>query len=232
MPIQIKKNKKAVKPKVVKPKGATQRQSQNVRQSVIVNLQGGKGRGVKRSAKSAVTRIVQEPIYLQAASYPQPQRQDIKEPQRQDIKELTGIFNKQLNDAFLSRFNLAEPKPVFDPIMKGPEVPKSNLFEDEQKLMGQEDINRADPAQFYNRNLGGGGRVAMEEARDVRRALQLSQKTGSEVPLDLLISGVYNLEGQNRRPVPTREQRERLFNAGYPYRGDETGVKISPKKKK
>jgi hypothetical protein len=63
------------------------------------------------------------------------------------------------------------------------------------------------------------------QARIVRQAQQRSLGIGSDVPLDRLISGLFYNEGQNRRPVPTVEQRQRLYDSGNPYKGDEDGVK-------
>jgi len=62
-------------------------------------------------------------------------------------------------------------------------------------------------------------------ARSVRQAQQLSQGVGNDVPTAILLEGNYG-RTQNgvRRTAPTVEQRERLFNAGRPYRGDENGV--------
>ena len=63
------------------------------------------------------------------------------------------------------------------------------------------------------------------QARIVRQAQQRSLGIGSDVPLDRLLSGRYHNEGENRRPVPTVEQRQRLYDSGNPYKGDEDGVK-------
>ena len=63
------------------------------------------------------------------------------------------------------------------------------------------------------------------QARSVRQAQQRSLGIGSDVPLDRLLSGLYHNEGENRRPVPTVEQRQRLYDSGHPYKGDEDGVK-------
>jgi hypothetical protein len=76
------------------------------------------------------------------------------------------------------------------------------------------------------------GKEQTEAARKVRTALQLSERTGSDVPIDVLLEGRWNLPGQPRRAQPTRDQRERLYEAGRPYKGDESGVKSSGKKKK
>jgi len=69
-------------------------------------------------------------------------------------------------------------------------------------------------------------------AREVRRAIQISEGRGSDVPLELLINGRYNNEGEPRRAEPTVNQRQRLFNNGTPYRGDENGVVTKSRKKK
>lgn len=76
------------------------------------------------------------------------------------------------------------------------------------------------------------GRSQTEAARETRTALQLSLGTGKDVPLELLQQGRFNLSGQQRRPQPTKEQRVRLYEAGTPWRGDESGVKASGGKKK
>jgi len=71
-----------------------------------------------------------------------------------------------------------------------------------------------------------------EAAREVRRAIQISEGRGSDVPLELLIDGRYNNEGEPRRATPTINQRQRLFNNGTPYKGDENGIAVKPRKKK
>ena len=63
------------------------------------------------------------------------------------------------------------------------------------------------------------------QARIVRQAQQRSLQRGGDVPLDRLLSGLYHNEGENRRPIPTVEQRQRLYDSGNPYKGDEDGVK-------
>jgi hypothetical protein len=134
MPIKIKKSKKPIKQK------QKQKQSQNVKQSVVVNLHGIKARGggKRRSTNasaSGIKRIIQEPIYMTAASYPQvEQRQDISSA----IKEASSIFNKQLNDTFLNRFHLNEPKAVDfkETIMKGASSPSASLFEFPESYSG------------------------------------------------------------------------------------------------
>jgi len=70
------------------------------------------------------------------------------------------------------------------------------------------------------------GQIRTSPAREVRRALQISQGTGSDVPLELLIQGKYNLEGQPKRREPTVNQRVRLIEAGYQVK------ESTPKKKK
>jgi hypothetical protein len=58
-----------------------------------------------------------------------------------------------------------------------------------------------------------------QQAREVRTALQRSERAGADVPLELLLAGKYNLPNQPRRPQPTYDQKERLAKAGRPYKG-------------
>jgi hypothetical protein len=70
------------------------------------------------------------------------------------------------------------------------------------------------------------GQERTSPARETRRVLQISEGAGSNVPLELLIKGKYNLEGEPRRTQPTVNQRERLIEAGYQVK------EATPKKKK
>jgi hypothetical protein len=114
------------------------------------------------------------------------------------------------------------PQQQREPVIKKEPAPTpKRLFEEEE-----EDIFTPPPLASSL------ARVPMSEARETRRAIQLSQQVGSDVPLSMLLTGRYNLDFQPRRAVPTREQRERLFDAGRPYKGDEAGVKTVPRKSK
>lgn len=93
-------------------------------------------------------------------------------------------------------------------------------------------INQSEEPTIENAVVSGGGAVRGAEARLVRQALQNSEGVGAEVPDDLLLQGKYNLSGNNRRTVPTMNQRYRLFALGKPYKGDEKGVVIGRKQKK
>jgi len=71
-----------------------------------------------------------------------------------------------------------------------------------------------------------------EAARTARRDQQIDEGRGSDVPLELLIQRRYNNQGQPPRRIPTINQRQRLFQNGTPYKGDENGVEAKSKKKK
>jgi hypothetical protein len=96
-------------------------------------------------------------------------------------------------------------------------------------------INQSDSGAIGGRGLT---RVAQarlirgEQARHARQAIQLSEGVGADVPDALLLQGQYYLAGQNRRKVPTMNQRYRLFALGKPYKGDENGVVTGRRKKK
>lgn len=85
--------------------------------------------------------------------------------------------------------------------------------------------------EFGFERLSSGSRQT-EVARNVRRAMQISEGRGSDVPIELLIQGIYQNAGQPRRSFPTINQRERLFNAGFPIQQDREGISVRSKKKK
>ena len=131
---------------------------------------------------------------------------------------------------------IEEQRSLFD------SFPNADIIEnDNPSREGIEEEVNIEPLQPIN-YVGGAVRRAIsaiegnikktEAAREVRRAIQISEGRGSDVPLELLIDGRYNNEGEPRRATPTINQRQRLFNNGTPYKGDENGIAVKPRKKK
>ena len=72
-----------------------------------------------------------------------------------------------------------------------------------------------------------------ETARIIRQINQLAENAGADISLEDLLDKKYGFTTSgNRRTAPTIEQRQRLFEAGRPYRGDEYGVVGGRKSKK
>jgi hypothetical protein len=109
-------------------------------------------------------------------------------------------------------------------------IPDSSIYYNEPIQLSEMDlINQSiKPSISGNINYD-----RLKTARMVRQAQQLSLETGGDVPIELLLEGNYgySANGQRRR-MPTKLQRERLFNAGKPYIGDENGVVSGRKQKK
>jgi hypothetical protein len=125
-----------------------------------------------------------------------------------------AFVNPQRNTSASSVFNSQEPNVI--------------------QLSEMDLINQASSAPAGGA-FGGGGPIRNDRTavgRKVREEQQLAQKTGSDVPLELLLKKRYGFSASGvRRPTPTVEQRQRLFNVGQPYRGDENGVVKGSKKK-
>jgi hypothetical protein len=209
-----------------------QKQKQSQKQSVIVNINEKKTKRKRKPRKKAGTEapppqvlglpkvppiVIQygEPASLGPAPPAPPKQPSIfAEPVRpsSDILRPAPASFEQLT---------TDGPPQREPVIKRERAPTpKRLFEEE------EDILTPPPLASSL------ARAPMAEARETRRAIQLSQQVGSDVPLSMLLTGRYNLDFQPRRAVPTREQRERLFDAGRPYKGDEAGVKTVPRKSK
>lgn len=215
-----------------------QKQKQSQKQSVIVNIHEKKTKRKRKPRKKATDQLPPQQIlglpkvppiviqYGEPASLgpapPAPRQPSVfAEPVRpsSDILRPAPASFKEL---------VSEGPPIKQeptPIIKQEPVPTpKRLFEEDD-----DDVQIISPPPPLASSLG---RAPMAEARETRRAIQLSEQVGSDVPLSLLLTGRYNLDFQPRRAVPTREQRERLFDAGRPYKGDEQGVKTVPRKSK
>jgi len=210
-----------------------QKQKQSQKQSVIVNIHEKKTKRKRKPRKKAGTDSLPPPqvlglpkvppIVIQygepASLGPPPPRQpsvfaDPVRPSSDILRPAPASFEQLTTEG--------PPQQQREPVIKKEPAPTpKRLFEEEE-----EDIFTPPPLASSL------GRAPMAEARETRRAIQLSQQVGSDVPLSLLLTGRYNLDFQPRRAVPTREQRERLFDAGRPYKGDEEGVRTVPRKSK
>jgi len=152
--IEIKKNKKALKPKKKQPKKQkpTQKekeiqQSQNVKQSVIVRI--GNTKPIirrKRVSKPRARDSVVEPAvgvrYMQSANY-YPNQMERPQPVAQPIAQketLGGFYERGLNEEFMRRF-LNEPKGISERAFMGASRPQERLFGGGSEDQQQEDID-------------------------------------------------------------------------------------------
>lgn len=212
-----------------------QKQKQSQKQSVIVNINEKKTKRKSRPRKKTAEQLAPQQIlglpkvppiviqYGEPASLgpapPAPRQPSVfAEPVRPSsdiLRPAPASFNELVSEG-------PPTQPAVEPAVKQGSVstPK-RLFEED------EDFTSPLPAMASSL-----GRAPMAVARETRRAIQLSNQVGSDVPLSALLTGRYNLDFQPRRAVPTREQRERLFDAGRPYRGDEQGVRTVSRKSK
>ena len=217
-----------------------QKQKQSQKQSVIVNIHEKKTKRKRKPRKKAGTESPPPqvlglpkvpPVVIQygepASLGPAPPRQpsvfaDPVRPSSDILRPAPASFEQLTTEGPPQQQREPVIKREREPVIKKERAPTpKRLFEEEE-----EDIFTPPPLASSL------GRAPMAEARETRRAIQLSQQVGSDVPLSMLLTGRYNLDFQPRRAVPTREQRERLFDAGRPYKGDEAGVRTVPRKSK
>ncbi len=150
--IEIKKNKKELKPKKKQPKKQkpTQKeiqQSQNVKQSFIVRI--GNTKPIirrKRVSKPRARESVIEPAegvrYLQSANY-NPNQMERPQPVAQPISQketVGGFYERGLNEEFMRRF-LNEPKERSERSFMGAPRPQGRLFGEGSEDQQQEDID-------------------------------------------------------------------------------------------
>jgi hypothetical protein len=247
MPVKIKKEKKI-------------KQKQKQSQKQVVNIKIGEiKKGVRRRVVTKKSSIVQQSVhpvqYLYQASGSVAPRQDyqnigvarqaqqnilaeqpeIRQPEVRQVQEPlqigVGAEAKQnlLGGAVLQPEDIRRQRELrlYEPVEKG-------LFADYPSVPTpiEEEVN-FEEAQIFRREepLGGGSKT--ETARKVRRALQISESAGREVPLERLLQGYYGVsERGNPRRQPTIYQRQLLYDAGEPIAGDEYGVIEKPRKKK
>ena len=240
-----------MQPKVKKESKVKQKQKQIQKQ--IVNIKIGdvkkpvRRRAVRKRKEYLVKQIVQPTKYMYQASGSVPsdfqnigvsrqqaqvnllaEQPQIRQPEARQVQEQiqigSGAEARQnlLGGDFLSPEEVRRQRELrlHRPIEK-------SLYE---VYPNEEEVN-FEPAFSGEDIVKGGGGSRTEAARKVRQALQLSRGAGSDVPLQLLIQGIYQNEGQPRRPFPTINQRERLLQAGLPIRGDEDGLARGRKKK-
>lgn len=228
MPTKNKKDKKVIK----------QKQKQTQKQVVNIKIGDVKKAAVRRR-KGNKKPIVKQPVqYMYQAAgqasaggttQPQPQIPKavyetigVAQPARQNIlSPLSAQIQQVLNET--------ENIPNEPPLRIGKSAePRPSIFGIEEEVNIEPLQNIPQLVNEFSRGLSAS---QTEAAREVRRAMQISQGAGSDVPIELLLIGRYQNEGQNRRPFPTINQRQRLLQAGYPIAGDEDGVFSSPRKK-
>lgn len=232
--ITVKKSKKASKDKKLN--------KQSQKQVVNIKIGGGRRRAPQKRAVAVPSQLVMynasQPFVSPIPSFSnigissEPRRNILAEPV--EVRRPEGI-ERPLQVQFR--------EPVRENILGGGELSREDIRQRRILRLSQPEESSMfqdfppPPLEF----LGGGsalepfseseqfqtpGRERTTPAREVRRALQISQGAGSDVPLELLIEGIYNLEGQPRRPAPTVNQRVRLIEAGYQVK------EPTPKKKK
>lgn len=144
--------------------------------------------------------------------------------------EQRAIFERQVRPAS----DILQPAPAIafeELVAEAPRIQSQRAQEErQQELVFAEPVPLAGGAVQIAKPIEEKGQTT--PARKVRQALQRSEGKGSDVPIELLLRGQYNLAGKQRRPQPTYEQRVRLFEAGAPYKGDEFGVAEKPRKSK
>ncbi len=175
------------------------------------------------------------------------QPEEIRQPETEPLQMGRGAEARPsiLGGAFIPREEVAEQRVLR---LRKPEEPSLysdfpnpetiNIEGENPFRAGIEEEVDIEPLQLEREFFGGGyaleepqrfptlGQERTSPAREVRRALQISQGAGSNVPLELLIQGKYNLEGEPRRTTPTVNQRIRLIEAGVEVK------ERTPKKKK
>ena len=230
MPTKNKKDKKVIK----------QKQKQTQKQVVNIKI-GDVKRAAVRRRKGNKKPIVKQPVqYMYQATGAQPQA---TAPQPQLPSGNTKAVYETIGVAQPARQNILSPlsaqiQQVLNETENIPNEPPLRIgksAEPRPSIFGIEEEVNIEPLQsipeLVNEFTSRTPISQTEAAREVRRAMQISQGAGSDVPIELLLVGRYQNEGQNRRPFPTINQRQRLLQAGYPIAGDEDGVFSSPRKK-
>jgi len=237
-------------PVKVKKEKLKQKQKQSQKQIVNIKIGETKKQVRRRRAGKATKPLIQQTVqpvqylYQASSSIPQPfqnmgvgaeskrsllaERPEVRQPQgieqplqlevREPVREnLLGGGAGELSSEDIRQRRLLR--------LSQPEEP--SMFQDfpppPLEFLGGRDILEDFPPPERFPTLG---QERTSPAREVRRALQISEGAGSNVPLELLIQGKYNLEGEPRRAQPTVNQRERLIEAGYQVK------EPTPKKKK
>lgn len=229
MPTKNKKEKKVIK----------QKQKQTQKQVVNIKIGDVKRAAVRRKGnkKPIVKQSVQYMYQATGAGTTQPQPQipkaayetiGVAQPARQNI---LSPLSSQIQQVLNETENIPNEPPL--QIGKGAET-RPSLFGGDKEVDIEYDF--AEPVSYGSVGSVGSRTSQTESAREVRRAMQISEGRGGDVPLEFLLLGMYQNEGQTKRRFPTIIQRQRLLEAGYPIAGDEDGVvaspKPSPKKKK
>lgn len=207
-----------------------QKQKQTQKQVVNIKIGDIKRTGIRRKGnkKSIVKKPVQSVQYMYQASGSQPQL-----PTRsvyENIGVATTAKPNLLGGANTENIDIPLPVvPVEPPLQigRGAETKKS-IFDSPNEEVDIEPLQYDPVLAFANRTPPS----QTEEARNVRRAMQINEGRGADVPVELLLLGRYNNEGQPPRRTPTVNQRRRLYEYGTPYKDDEEGVKVTPRKKK
>jgi len=211
-----------------------QKQKQTQKQVVNIKIGDIKRTGIRRKGnkKSIVKKPVQSVQYMYQASGSQPQL-----PTRsvyENIGVATTAKPNLLGGANTENIDIPLPVvPVEPPLQigRGAETKKS-IFDSPNEEVDIEPL-QFDPVLSFTSQLSQTTPSSQtEEARSVRRVMQISEGRGADVPIEVLLLGRYHNEGQPPRRTPTVSQRQRLYEYGAPYKGDEEGVKVTPRKKK
>lgn len=125
-------------------------------------------------------------------------------------EELSGIFGKSPVTATPKESIIQAPSIELSPIQQ----PSSGIFGGAVSGGGGLVSSRVADIE---KNISSSNAERTKQARQIRTALQLSQRTGSDVTDAELLSGFYGNIPSGRRRVPTTEQKDRLEKLGKPY---------------
>jgi len=210
-----------------------QKQKQTQKQVVNIKIGDIKRTGIRRKGnkKSIVKKPVQSVQYMYQASGSQPQ---LPSGNTRAVYENIGVATTAKPNILggTNTENIDRPLPVV-PVEPPLQIGKG--AETRPSLFGspnvEVDFETYDPVLAFT-SSSPPSQSQTEQARSVRRAMQISEGRGADVPIEVLLLGRYHNEGQPNRRTPTVNQRQRLYEYGYPYKGDEEGVKVTPRKKK
>jgi len=213
-----------------------QKQKQTQKQVVNIKIGDVKRTGIrrKRNKNPIVKKTVQPVQYMYQATGSQPQ---LPSENTRAVYENIGVATTAKPNILggANTENIDRPLPV---VQVEPPLQIGRGAETRPSLFGSSNVEvdieplQYDPVLAFTSSLSPPSQSQTEQARSVRRAMQISEGRGADVPIEDLLLGRYNNEGQPPRRTPTVTQRQRLYEYGAPYKGDEEGVKVKSRKKK